>query len=48
MQDEALQENGMQFGACGKPQDETILAKVRMLEEELLIETLKPFNGEPW
>jgi hypothetical protein len=20
MQDEALQENGMQFGACGKPQ----------------------------
>ena len=28
--------------------DETLLAKVRMLEEELLIETLKPFNGEPW
>jgi hypothetical protein len=28
--------------------DEIILVKVRMLEEELLIATLKPFNGEPW
>ena len=28
--------------------DETILDKVRMMEEELLIETLNPFNGEPW
>jgi hypothetical protein len=30
---------------CMCDADDTILAKVRMLEEEILIETLKPFNG---